>query len=99
MAFNNGKPYHGSDAVQAGGLVGTTDTDHFYFICPKCRDSQVMRVLDYTIINDGPVAAYPEERPKQMRDFTIAFQLHCPACKHGDFVKISNTGRQGGRVD
>lgn len=32
IKFNNGKPYHGSDAISGGGLTGATDgTDYFYF--------------------------------------------------------------------
>ena len=34
--FNNGKPYCGSAMAQGGGLSSATDTDYFYFFCPKC---------------------------------------------------------------
>ncbi len=33
--FNNGKPYHGSNAVEGGKLKGATDTDYFYFFLSK----------------------------------------------------------------
>lgn len=98
MAFNGGGAYHGSEAVTGGRLTGMTDTDYFYFFCPCCADRQVMRVLDYDVRREGPVVAYPDEQPRQARDFTLAFKLHCPNCKLTDFVKISNTGWQGGRL-
>ncbi len=44
--FNNGKPYHGSNAVSHGKLRGATDTDYFYFFCPKCAHRQIMRILE-----------------------------------------------------
>lgn len=47
--FNKGKAYHGSESVMNGGLKGSTDTDYFYFFCPKCPDQEIMRVLDYEV--------------------------------------------------
>jgi predicted RNA-binding Zn-ribbon protein involved in translation (DUF1610 family) len=98
MTFNGGKPYHGSEAVSGGRLTGTTDTDYFYFFCPRCGDRHIMRVLDYHVQCEGQLKAYPDEKPKQARDFNIVLQLHCPNCKLTDFVKISNTGWQKGRL-
>ncbi|HVA11855.1 MAG TPA: hypothetical protein VNF99_01265 [Stellaceae bacterium] len=100
MAFNNGKPYHGSSTVQGGKLTGTTDTDYFYFYCPNCQDNHVMRILDYASHGkeEAGGANYPDVRPKQARDFVLVFKLYCPTCKLTDFVKIGNTGWQGGRV-
>lgn len=95
--FNNGRPYHGSDAVKAGRLQGATDTDYFYFFCPKCPDHQIMRVLDYgehVREKDNP---YNEDFKLKARcGFTLAFKLHCENCGHTDFVKISNLGWQVG---
>ena len=98
MAFNRGKAYHGSRAVSGGKLTGTTDTDYFYFFCPRCGDRHIMRVLDYELRHEGPAERYPDQRPKQPRDFTIALKLYCPDCKLTDFTKISNIGWQGGQL-
>jgi len=85
--------WHGSDAVSGGKLIGTTDTDHFYFFCPKCADRHVMRVLDHRYHQDpGSVAAYPAESPEQVTDFTLAFKLYCPECRLTDYVKLGNIG-------
>lgn len=44
--FNKGRPYHGSENIQAGKLVGATgETDYFYFFCPKCADHEILRIL------------------------------------------------------
>jgi len=96
--FNNGEPYHGSEEVMDGKLVGATDTDYFYFFCPKCGGSQMLQILDYEIVFDEPVEYAPEIRPKAKRDFKIAFELHCVECRFHDFVKISNIGWQAGTL-
>jgi hypothetical protein len=97
MTFNQGKPYHGSSAVSDGKLTGTTDTDYFYFFCPRCQDRHIMRILDYAqhIEERSGGERYPDVRPKQARDFTIAFKLYCPRCKLTDFVKVGDVGWQG----
>ena len=96
--FHNGKPYHGSADVERGKLQGSTaETDYFYFFCPKCPNRQILRILDYGIHTE--VADHPNEEEvtkKAKRAFTLAFQLYCERCKFTDFVKISNTGWQGG---
>lgn len=101
--FNGGKPYHGSNEVSGGKLKGQTDTDdHFYFLCPKCADNTVLQILDFDVVADGPRVYCKGEsgdvRRKAKRDFTLAFQLYCLTCKLKDFVKISNTDFQGGRL-
>ena len=96
--FNKGEPFHGSEDVMDGKLTGLTDTDYFYFFCPKCGDTQILQVLDFGILKDGPVERYKKERPKAKRDFTIAFELYCPECKLHDFVKVSNIGWAGGKL-
>jgi len=96
--FNDGKPFHGSAAVSGGKLTGTTDTDYFYFFCPKCADTQMLQILNYIMTKDGPVEKYKEQRPKARRDFLIAFELWCPTCELHDFVKLSNTGWVGGKL-
>ena len=100
MAFNGGKSYHGSSAVEGGRLTGTTDSDYFYFFCPNCQDHHAMRILDYGnhVKDELGGTNYPDERPRQERDFTLVFKLYCPNCKLTDFVKIGNTGWQGGQL-
>lgn len=96
--FNNGRAYHGSNAVAGGGLRGATDkTDHFYFFCPNCPDDEIVRVLDYEVRAEEPVNPYDKQcRSKAKRGFVLAFKIHCEKCGHADFVKLSNTGWQGG---
>lgn len=96
--FNRGKPFHGSENISGGKLTGATDTDYFYFFCPKCGDSQILQVLDFTVATEGPVQYSKTERAKAKKDFTIAFELYCSNCKLHDFVKVSNTGWQGGKL-
>ncbi len=96
--FNNGKAYHGSESIMNGGLKGSTDTDYFYFFCPKCTDQEIMRVLDYEIRAEQPKKPYNAElSPKAAKGFTLAFKVYCQKCEHTDFVKISNMGWQGGK--
>ncbi len=99
MKFNNGKAYHGSNAVCGGGLTGTTDTDHFYFFCPSCQDRHIMRILEYGVHYEADGGkSYPDQRPRQARDFILAFKLFCPECKLTDFVKVGNVGWQGDQL-
>jgi hypothetical protein len=93
--FNGGNPYHGLEVVK-GKLHGSTDTDYFYFLCPKCGDDHILQILDFDVVKDGPVEYAKEQRHKAKRDFIIAFQLFCPNCKLVDFVKVANIGWQGG---
>lgn len=96
--FNNGKPYHGSEAVENGGLEGATGkSDYFFFFCPKCPDRQIMRILDYEVrreLVENPANTALEK--KAAKAFILAFKLYCENCKHTDFVKIDNIGLQGG---
>lgn len=95
--FNNGKPYHGSDAVHRGQLTGSTDTDYFYFFCPKCPDKNIMRILEYGLHahkNENPYNSKFKKKAKE--GFALAFKLYCEKCNLTDFVKISNMGWQGG---
>ena len=97
--FNRGKPYHGSSAVEDGKLTGATDTDYFYFLCPKCPDKEIMRVLEYEVRahqNDNPYNEFFKR--KAVDGFILTFHLYCENCKHEDFTKISNMGWQGGRL-
>ena len=96
--FNNGKPYHGSKLTEGGGLKGTTDiTDYFYFLCPKCKDNHVMRILEYEVKSFEDDNKYNEKFMKKAANgFTLAFHLYCEKCKFDDFTKISNTAQQTG---
>lgn len=98
--FNNGKPYHGSDAVMGGKLRGATDTDYFNFFCPVCQGSYMVRLLDFEVILIEPGNIYNEEmKSTANRSFSIAFKFHCEQCGHTDFFKISNIGWQGGNFE
>ena len=95
--FNNGKPYGGTSAAQRGGLTGATDTDYFYFFCPICTDKHIMRVLEYGVREETTENPYNSKFKKNAKNgFTLVFKVYCENCKHSDFVKISNTGLQGG---
>lgn len=46
MAFNDGKPYHGSRAVEGGRLRGSTGpTGYFFSLSPKCKNRQILPPL------------------------------------------------------
>ena len=95
--FNNGRPYHGSPQMQGGRLKGATDTDYFYFFCPTCPNSQIMRILDYVVKDQEEDNPYNKGfRKKAKKGFTLVFQVYCENCKRMDFVKISNMGWQTG---
>jgi len=96
--FNNGRPYHGSADVEHGKLQGSTaETDYFYFFCPKCPDKHILRILDYGVHAEEAEHPYKDHVTKKAkRAFALAFHLYCENCKFTDFVKLSNTGWQGG---
>ena len=96
--FNNGKSYHGSHKIMRGKLQGATDnTDYFYFFCPECPDKHIMRILDFEVRKEEENNPYNSQLEKKARiAFTLAFKLYCESCGYEDFIKISNTGWQGG---
>jgi hypothetical protein len=98
--FNNGKPYHGSKEIRGGKLKGSTDeTDYFYFFCPKCPDNEIVRILEYGVHEKKAENPYNEKcKSKAKYGFSLAFKIHCEKCGLTDFVKISNTGWQGGKL-
>jgi hypothetical protein len=95
MSFNRGKAYHGSDAVAGGKLTGRTgQSDYFFFLCPVCKDSQVMRILEHEFRKAAP----PVQRDEKIRPtehFNLAFHLYCPSCQFKDFIKIDNNHQAG----
>jgi len=97
-SFNNGKPYHGSEQVVGGRLKGATDgTGYFYLFCPQCPDNEIVRILEYGAHAEEAENLYNKDcKSKAKCAFTLAFKIHCEKCGHTDFVKISNTGWQGG---
>ena len=88
--FNEGKPYQISDAVKSGKLRGASVMDRFYFHCPSCKDSQIMRVLDYGVDVLQPEIPFPELKPRAAKGFVLAFKLHCLNCGLIEFTKIGN---------
>src|SRR5712691_4556951 len=86
------------EAVEGGLLVGLTDTDYFYFQCPTCGNSQILQTprLQRARRRTSRVRAGVSEEAR--RDFTIGFELYCRNCGFHDFVKVSNTGWQGGKL-
>lgn len=99
--FHGGQPYHGSRAVEQGKLRGATgETDYFYFFCPQCPGDEIMRILEYDVHAEQPDNPYNDHcRSKAKYGFILAFKLHCEKCRHTDFVKVSNTGWQGGQQE
>lgn len=97
-SFNRGRPFHGSEAVMEGRLQGRTDTDYSYFFWPTCPGEEILQVLDYKVVSDGPVSYAAEERRHAKRDFIVAFELRCVRCGHRDFLKVANVGWQGGNL-
>ena len=97
--FNGGQPYHGSNNVEQGRLRGATgETDYFYFFCPKCPGDEVVRILEYGLHSEEPENPYNQYcRSKAKYGFALAFKLHCEKCGYTDFVKLANTGWQGGQ--
>jgi len=76
---------HGSKKIMNGKLTGKTDTDYFYFKCPTC--GEIMQIKD-VLTNKHKSGA-----------IKVHFKLFCRECRLTDFVKISNQGWQGGKID
>ena len=99
MAFNNGEPYHGTSEVSGGKLTGKTGkTDYFFFLCPRCNNGNVMRVLEYERRETIPLTPRREKKnPKE--NLNLAFHLHFTVCDLDDFIKIDNNHRSGAVAD
>jgi hypothetical protein len=94
VVFNSGKAYHGSVEVSNGKLHGRTGmTDYFFFICPKCENNQVLRILEYEFRNGVKTERNEKKKPQEF--FTLAFHIYCPNCQLEDFIKIDNSHQSG----
>ena len=68
-----------------------------HFFCPKCPGDRLLRLLDYEV--RSALAEHPYKDHVDVgapRGFVLAFKLHCDNCLFQDFVKVANTGWQGG---
>ena len=98
MAFNGDKPYHGTTDVAGGKLTGKTGTtDYFFFLCPKCNNGNVLRVLEYENRNAPSKDRGEKKRPSM--NINLAFHLHCTVCDFEDFIKIDNNHPSGPAAD
>lgn len=90
---------HGSSKIQNGRLKGQTDTDYFNFLCPRCTDGQVMRIIDgvqhvgdaqkkYFAKGNKVLKEHKERQRKCM--VLLSFKVYCYKCRLTDIVKISN---------
>ncbi len=78
--------------VERGGLTGSTDTDYFYFLCPKCGE-----VLQHNVLE---LWEYPPPYPntKQSPCQHIVLEAWCQKCSSRYKFKVSNLGWQGGKL-
>ena len=84
------------DSIDATGVDISSWREKFAIDTKNLK--QILQILDFGVMTEGPVQYAKENRPKAKKDFTIAFELYCPKCKLHDFVKVSNTGWQGGKL-
>ena len=57
-----------------------------------------MRILEYGVHAQDAHNPYNDKcKSKAKYGFALVFKVHCEKCGHSDFVKVSNTGWQGGR--
>jgi len=90
----------GTEDVRNGELTGTTDTDYFYFLCPKCNDggTEVMRIINYGNSDDFKFRT-DDGKPKIKKPFHFSFELFCDKCKTHTVVKLTNVnGLLGGSI-
>ncbi|MFC1967754.1 hypothetical protein ACFLV2_03875 [Chloroflexota bacterium] len=79
--------------VERGCLTGSTDTDYFYFLCPKCG-----KILQHNVLE---LWELPSNNPKVKNTPCqhVVYEVWCQSCKLGANVKVSNLGWQGGKIE
>lgn len=75
-------PAHGTNEVQGGKLEGSTETDYFYFDCPRCGANQYGLDVELLGIRDDSGPSHPMAR-------TILLGLNCQLCGLRDLTKIA----------
>ncbi len=96
-------PYHGTHKIQAGKLIGATDSDYFHFFCPRCGPHVTCRDLEQAGIPMTPrppdariafsfdielIGIRGQTNGRGHTETTIILGLHCARCKLTDLVKI-----------
>jgi len=96
-------PYHGTQEIEGGKLIGATDTDYFHFFCPRCGPHVTRGKLEQAGIPMPPgppdiriafsldtelIGIKGETDGKGRTETTIILGLHCMRCKLTDLVKI-----------
>ena len=76
-------PSHG-DEVMEWRLIGQTDTDYFYFLCPRCEQIMQAEPLKFIRI--------------RKEDYVLQIGLFCIACNLHELVKIGSAGWKGGDI-
>jgi len=76
-------PAHGTVAVKAGKLKGSTETDYFHFDCPSCKDNRWDLDVELLGVRD-------DSGPNHLTARTILLGLSCPSCGMCDPVKIGS---------
>jgi hypothetical protein len=79
--------------VEGGGVTGRTDTDYFYFNCPKCQGILQWHVTGFAIGRSYLAAKRELDIPMEH----IELEIHCRACHLSGTIKINNDNWQGGR--
>ena len=80
--------------VMDGGVRGKTDTDYFYFLCPKCRGVLQWHLLHFFV---GP-SDYPEKRERGIKEEHLRVEIRCAHCKLVGYIKINNDCWQDGKI-
>jgi len=78
-------------SVMDGGVMGTTDTDYFYFLCPKCDGVLQWQVL---CLVEGMSRVPGRTAPHQH----IQLEIWCRDCRLGGTIKLDNNCWQGGQI-
>jgi len=91
--FVRGRKVYQNPRHTGGALVGCTDTDYFYFLCPKCGE-----VLQWNVREMWELpSSYPEV--KKSPNHHIELEVWCRKCRLGGRVALSSNCFQGGPCD